>query len=71
VALVGMGMFGYAVVSFIIAVMNEMSREFQPGQMPSFDIAAIMLPWLPVGIGLAFVGGVVSNIGIAVGRGRD
>lgn len=70
VALVGMGMFGFAVVSFIVAVITEMSREFQPGQMPTLDIAAIMLPWLPVGIGLAFLGSVVANLGIMVGGGR-
>ena len=70
VALVGMGMFGFAVVSFMVAVITEMSREFEPGQMPTFDVASIMLPWLPVGIGLVFLGSVVANVGIMVGGGR-
>lgn len=70
-AMVGFGLFGYAVVSFMMAIFSEMSREFVPGQMPTMDVAAIMLPWLPVGIGLMFVGGVVANIGMMVGRRSD
>jgi hypothetical protein len=71
IALVGFGMFGFAVVSFIVAVIGEMSREFVPGEMPSMDVGAIMLPWLPIGIGLSFAGGVMANIGMVVGRRRE
>lgn len=71
IAVVGFGMFGYAVVSFMVAVIGEMSREFVPGQMPTLDVGALMLPWLPIGIGLSFAGGVVANIGMMVGRRRD
>jgi hypothetical protein len=69
--MVGFGLFGYAVVSFMMAIFSEMSREFVPGEVPTMDVAAIMLPWLPVGIGLMFVGGVVANIGMVVGRRSD
>jgi hypothetical protein len=70
VAMAGVGFFGYAVVSFMIEIFAMMSQEFGPGEMPTMDVAAIMLPWLPLGIGLAFVGGVVTNIGTVVGRRR-
>lgn len=71
VAVTGFAMFGYAIVSFMVAGIEEMSQEFGPGRMPTMDIAAIVLPWFPVGFGLMIVGGVVGNIGMMVGRRTD
>jgi len=62
---VGAAMFFYVVVSFIVTIWSSMGSSEQPDML---GIADIVVPWLPLGIGLLFVGGVVGSIALAVGK---
>ena len=66
-AYAGMAMFGYVVVSFMVTIWGSMGSTEQPDMSA---IAGIVVPWLPLGIGLAFVGSIVANIALAVGKPR-
>jgi hypothetical protein len=66
-AYAGMAMFGYVVVSFIVTIWSSMGSSDMPDMS---SVADLVVPWLPVGIGLAFVGSVVASIALALGRPR-
>lgn len=63
----GMAMFGYVVVSFIVTIWSSMGSSEQPDMS---GIAKLVVPWLPLGIGLVFIGSIVASIALAVGRPR-
>lgn len=67
VSYAGAAMFLYVVVSFIVTIWGTMGSP-EPPDMSA--ISELVVPWLPVGIGLAFVGGVIGSIALAVGRPR-
>ncbi|HEY7737328.1 MAG TPA: hypothetical protein VH813_11085 [Candidatus Limnocylindrales bacterium] len=64
---IGAAMFFFVVVSFIVTIWGSMGSAGEPDM--SF-VTGIVVPWLPLGIGLAFVGGVIGNIALALGRPR-
>ena len=66
-AYAGMAMFGYVVVSFIVTIWSSMGTSEPPDMS---GVTEIVVPWLPLGIGLAFVGSAVASIALAVGRPR-
>jgi hypothetical protein len=65
---VGAAMFFYVVVSFIVTIWSSMGSSEPPDMT---GVADIVVPWLPVGVGLAFVGGVIGSIALAVGKPRS
>jgi hypothetical protein len=67
VSYVGAAMFFFVVVSFIVTIWSSMGSSEQPDMS---GIADLVVPWLPLGIGLAFVGSAVGSIALAVGRPR-
>jgi hypothetical protein len=60
----GMAMFGYVVVSFLITIWSAMGDPEPPDMS---GIAEIVVPWLPLGIGLVFVGAIVANLAAIFG----
>jgi hypothetical protein len=67
ISYIGAAMFFFVVVSFIVTIWSSMGSSEQPDMS---GIADLVVPWLPLGIGLAFVGGVIGSIALAVGRPR-
>jgi hypothetical protein len=61
----GIGMFGFVVVSFIVTIWSSMGSFEQPDMS---IVEALVIPWMPLGIGLAFVGGIVANLAAIFGR---
>ena len=69
----GFAMFLYFVISFMLWVFQAMG-EADPQNMPDFSsISDLAVPWLPLGIGLMFIGMAVAGLALAVGkpRGRE
>ena len=64
----GLGAFGYVVVSFLVQIWSSFNEPLGSGP-PDLDIPVI--PWMPLGIGLAFAGMIVMVIGAAIPRRRD
>ena len=61
----GFASFGYVVVSFIVQIFSMIQTE-TPGPP---DVA--FMPWLPLGIGLGFLGMVIMSIGSFFSRRRE
>jgi hypothetical protein len=61
----GAGMFFFVVGSFIVTIWSSMGSS-EPPDMSS--ITGIVTPWLPLGIGLLFVGGVIGSLALALGK---
>lgn len=64
---VGAGMFFFVVVSFMVTIWSSFGSN-EPPDMSS--VSSVVVPWLPLGIGLAFVGSVVGSIALALGKPR-
>jgi hypothetical protein len=67
-AYIGAAMFFYVVVSFIVTIWSSMGSAEQPDMS---GIADLVVPWLPLGIGFLFVGSVIGNIALALGKPRS
>jgi hypothetical protein len=63
----GAAMFGYVVVSFIVTIWSSMGSSEPPDMS---GMADLVVPWLPLGIGLVFVGGIIGQIALALGGPR-
>jgi hypothetical protein len=63
----GAAMFGFVVVSFIVTIWSSMGSSDMPDMS---SVSKLVVPWLPLGIGLVFVGSIVASIALAVGRPR-
>ena len=66
-AYAGMAMFGYVVISFLITIWSAMGSTEPPDMS---GVADLVVPWLPLGVGLVFVGGIVANLAVIFGRRR-
>jgi hypothetical protein len=64
---VGAGMFFFVVVTFITTIWSSMGAS-EPPDMSS--VTSVVVPWLPLGVGFLFVGGVIGSIALALGKPR-
>jgi hypothetical protein len=65
---VGAAMFFYVVVSFIVTIWSSMGSSEPPDMS---GVADLVVPWLPIGIGLVFIGSVIGSIALAIGKPRS